>query len=192
MISRSNNARAFLLTNLQNYIFVNVPIARGRDTATRGAKTTSRWVDTCFLSSALGESLGKFFGAWPDGEIRGRRTEVERGTRTEERREELARHSHSHDPRCDATRSAAPCAERRKSCYIVPTRRAAQVLPRYPRYLLIYLIRPKRTVGPLGVWREPAHFVIKRRYGRLGAACVWRRDSTSLPPSLPLRIYFRA
>lgn len=77
--------------------------------------------------------MGIFFGAWPDGEIRSG-NEKAREKRSEGR-------GISHD--------AAPCAERRKFCYIVPTKRTAQVLPRYPRYLLIYLIRPKRTVGPL-------------------------------------------
>lgn len=46
--------------------------------------------------------------------------------------------------------SARRGALRRKSCYSVPTKRGAQVLPRYPRYLLIYLIRP--TGGPRGPW----------------------------------------
>lgn len=48
-------------------------------------------------------------------------------------------------------------------------------------------------MGPLAVWREPAHFVIKRRYGRLSTQHVCGGSRPLLPSSpLPLPVTHRS
>ena len=67
----------------------------------------------------------------------------------EERRGE-ERKGEEREEREENRRDAAPCAVNPVT-RCAGEERCAQVLPRYPRYLLIYLIRPTEDRGPLTV-----------------------------------------
>ena len=155
----------------------------------------SRWVDTCFLSSVQRKSRRIF---WRLAQRRDKRMADERKREREREREREGggggrKREKEAEKRTPKEESAAmrrgmeqSGAERRLAQSAVnpvtSCRRGEESgagVAEVSSLFIDLLNSAKEDRGPLGVWREPAHFVIKRRYGRLDAACVWRRDSAS-------------